>query len=238
MIIDLLSYNNYLNFNVKLAHILGLHHAIYIAELLAINDKAIKKKKIEENFFNIDRKYIQSRTTLDESEQIEIEKDLMNIGVLEPYGKNDCNICLNITTLTTILTNPDETFVKDIKKVVKKKSNARKTKAEKIIEALKEKVECTNEELREAYFEWIETVYAKQGWMSAKSVTQGQKQVDEFSNRDLDVALKLLEIATLNGYRDIEWAINKYKANYTIHFSPKPSISNQQKSVELSEEVF
>jgi hypothetical protein len=240
MIIDLISSNNYVNFNLKLAHIIGLKQSIYISELLNINDKAIRKNKVEDNYFSIDRNYIKQRTTLCPEEQLEIEKDLMTFGILEPYGKDDTSICLNITALTSILTNPDETFIKDIKKIVKQRTQPKKTKAEKIIEALKDNVECTNDELREAYFEWIDAVYAKQGWMSKKSITNGQKSIDTFTNRNLDMALKILDIATINGYRDIEWAINKYKSDYNIIYSninfQESDITNR--NVQLAEEVF
>ena len=63
MLIELLSSSNYVNFNIKVAQILGLKSAIYLSQLMDINEKAIRKNKIEDNFFTIDRKYIESRTT-------------------------------------------------------------------------------------------------------------------------------------------------------------------------------
>lgn len=239
MLIDLLSMNNYISFNLKLAHIIGLEASIYISELLNINDKAIRKNMVENNYFNIDRDYIEERTTLSKDKQLDIEKELMSLGILEPYGKNDSNVSLNVTALTNILASPDESFIKDIKKIVKARSQTKKTKTEKIIEALKGNVECTNEELKEAYFEWIDAVYAKQGWMSKKSITCGQKMIDDFSRRDLDIALKILEIATINGYRDIEWAINTYKSNYNILYTHSNSAINiAERTVALADEVF
>ena len=72
MLIELLSMSNYAHFNVKLAQILGLHQAIYLALIMDINEKAIRKSKIDKDFFTIDRKYITSRTTLSEQEQRDI----------------------------------------------------------------------------------------------------------------------------------------------------------------------
>lgn len=66
MLIDLLSMSNYVNYNVKVAQILGLDAAIYVSELLNINDKALHKNKVKGEYFTIDRMYIQSRTTFDE----------------------------------------------------------------------------------------------------------------------------------------------------------------------------
>jgi hypothetical protein len=54
--------------------------------------------------------------------------------------------------------------------------------------------------------------------MSKKSVTSAQTLIDEFSNHDLDIALKVIEIASINGYRDMSWAINSYKQNYKLNY--------------------
>ena len=32
------------------------------------------------------------------------------------------------------------------------------------------------------------------------------------------MALKVVEIAAINGYRDMEWAINSYKQNYSVKY--------------------
>ena len=66
MLIELLSTSNYVSYNIKLAELLGLHPAIYISELMNINDKAIKKDKLEDDYFTLVRSYITARTTLDE----------------------------------------------------------------------------------------------------------------------------------------------------------------------------
>ena len=98
-------------------------------------------------------------------------------------------------------------FVKEVKD--QKKS----TKAEMIRQNLKNNILTTNEELRNAYCEWIDSVSHKRGYMAKKAVIEGQKIVDQFSNHDLDVALKIIGIATVNSYVDMNWAINNYKQN-------------------------
>jgi hypothetical protein len=238
MLIDLLSTANYISFNIKVAEIVGLHAAIYISELMNINDKAIRKNKTEENCFNVDREYLCKRTTLPQEEQIEIEKTLIKIGILtKPKTDTNC-ICLNINVLTSLLVSNDEKLYGDIKQLSKSK---KQTKADKIRQALKDNIITTNEELKQAYDEWIDAVYAKQGWMSTKSVSVAQRTIDEYSNRDLDVALKIIEIATINGYRDMEWAINKYKTDYKNNYlTTNPIVQKPviQKALKLSEEVF
>lgn len=241
MLIELLSMSNYVHFNVKLAEILGLHTAIYLGQITDINEKAIRKNKVDENFFTIDREYITKRTTIPEKEQKEIENNLIKIGILERSDKDSNTLLLNLTVLTSILMSPDEDLLKNVESLAKPKKT--KTKAEKIIENLKENIITTNPELRSAYFDWIDAVYAKDGFMTKAAVIAAQGNIDKFSNRNLDIALKVLEIATINGYRDITWAINNYNKDYKVSYSvaSQPAvrpITAPPPRKRLSDEVF
>ena len=64
MLINLISLSNYQSYNVILARTLGLYEAVYLNALIEINEKAIRKNKLQNEHFLVDRKYIQSRTTL------------------------------------------------------------------------------------------------------------------------------------------------------------------------------
>ena len=89
-----------------------------------------------------------------------------------------------------------------------------------MLENLKSNIVTSNDELREAYYSWIEGVYAKEGWMTKQAVISGQRALDAYNTtRDLDVALKIIEIAALNGYRDMTWAINTYNKDYKGKFN-------------------
>lgn len=239
MLIELLSTSNYVSYNVKLADLLGLHAAIYISELMNINDKAIRKNKLNDNYFKLKREYITARTTFSEKEQLEIEKNLLKLGILEK-GKDENDLSLNITTLTTLLMSTDEQLIDNVKKLTKiKNRSGRATKAEAIKTELKNNITVTNDELYEAYCNWIEAVYDKEGWMSKQAVISAQATVDDFSKRDLDVALRLLEIASINGYRDIQWAINVYQKEHKVSYKMVPTTHNVvTRSTELSNEVF
>jgi hypothetical protein len=217
MLIDLISMSNYGYYNIQIANMLGLETAVYLGILLDINSKAIRKNKITDNYFTVDRKYITSRTTLNEDKQVAIEKTLKDIGILtiSEESKNSFNI--NISALYTIIGEDDSTVIKDIKKIVSKKANSR-SKADAIKDTLKANIVTSNEELRMAYCDWIDAVYAKQGWMSKKSVVSAQTLIDDFADHNLDVALKIIEIASINGYRDMEWALNNYKQNFNVKY--------------------
>ena len=241
MLIELLSTSNYVSFNIKLAELLGLHSAIYVAELMNINEKAIRKEKLNESGFLLDREYVHKRTTIPPNEQLSIEKNLIKLGIIEKPSEDENCVVLNITTLTTLLMSTDEDLISNVKKLsnVKRK---RETKADAIRNNLKTNIVTTNVELLKAYSDWIDAVYANKGWMSKQAVIEGQKVVDEFSKRDLDVALRLINIATIHGYVDMTWAINRYDEQYKVRrVVSAPTIITPHintKPVEVSSEVF
>lgn len=217
MLIDLISLSNYGYYNVQIANILGLDTAVYLGILLDINSKAIRKNKITDNYFTVDRKYITSRTTLSEDKQVAIEKILSDIGVLIISKESKNSFSINISALYTIIGEDDTAVIKDIKKIVSKKANS-KSKSDAIKDTLKSNIVTSNEELRTAYCDWIDAVFAKQGWMSKKSVVSAQTLIDDFADHNLDVALKIIEIASINGYRDMAWALNNYKQNFNLKY--------------------
>lgn len=242
MLIELLSTSNYVSFNVNLAELLGLHAAIYVSELMNINDKAIRKEKMNESSFLLDREYVTKRTTLSIKEQLDIEKNLIKLGIIEKPTEDENCVILNITTLTTLLMSTDEDLISNVKKLTKIKNKSKETKADAIKKTLKTNIVTTNGELIEAYSDWIDAVYAKQGWMSKKAVVVAQSVVDEFSKRDLDVAIRLINIATIHGYVDMTWAVNRYVDQYKIKRvvmePPKVNTPMEEKTPKLSSEVF
>lgn len=241
MLIELLSTSNYVSFNIKLANLLGLQTAIYISEIMNVNDKAIRKDKISESSFSLDRDYITKRTTISVDEQLEIDKNLIKLGIVEKPNEDVNCLVLNISILTALLMSSDEELLENVEHLSKLKTKKSKTtKADAIRQNLKTNIVTTNVELIEAYSDWIDAVYAKQGWMSKKAVTIGQGVVDNFSNRDLDVALTVISIAAMHGYVDMQWAINKYveqhKLKRDIHIPKSTPITSKPLSV--SSEAF
>ena len=236
MIIDLLSTDNYVSYNIQLAHLIGLEHAIYLSELIRVNAKAIRKSKLTNGYITVDRDYIFNRTTLKPDRQQELDGDLAKLGILEIEFNNRCMLILHIEVITTLLLDDSEELKADISKVVKKKAN-KKTKDEAIKDALKENIITDNQELRQAYYDWIDSVFAKQGWMSKKAVLTAQNEIDKFTNRNLDLALKLLEIASISGYRDITWAINSYNKNYNVSYkiANQPTYKPDKAEVNMNE---
>lgn len=212
MLLDLLSTDMSVSYNVKLAHRIGLHTSIYVTELINIFRKATKKNKIvDDKFFKVDRDYVELRTTLSKDEQRELDNALKGINVVNISSKSKDVISIDIEELSKLVLDDDANKIEgSIKAQLKKKTL---TKKEAIVKNLKDCVATTNEELREAYYEWIDDTYSRNGWMSIASVREAQRAIDSYSGKDLDIALDILHIASTNGYKDIMWAIDRYEKN-------------------------
>lgn len=232
MLIDLLSEYNYARYNVKLAKLLNLEYAIYISELINILDKANSKNKTVDNYFIVDREFITQRTTFDEKKQLELDEGLINLNIITKSEKD--TIHLNIDVISSIMSVEDTPSINLIKKAIKDNTkNNKLTKTEAIINNLKNFITTENDELRAAYYDWIVGVYANpKGFLSGKAVQLAQQKIDSFANHDLDKALKVLSIATINGYRDMDWAIEKY-----ISTPVKTTVINTS-TIKVNKEAF
>ena len=106
MLLDLLRTDEYVSFNKKLAHIIGLESAIYINQVINIMGKAIKKDKlVDGGYIIIDRKYIYDQTTLDEDKQLKLEEKLIKLKLIVRDVENPNQIKVDIQLLADITTN-------------------------------------------------------------------------------------------------------------------------------------
>lgn len=246
MLTDLMCTDNYAMFNIKVASVMGLHAAVYVNEILNITQKAQQKRKVVNGYVTIDRDYIHRRTTIFPEEQITIDKKLVGIGVLSVAEDNPDNIQLSVDTLANLVAADDANLLKKVTKLTEVKSvvqsSTKMSMRQKTILELKDFIKCSNDELLSAYRDWVDGVYANpKGYLSKRAIIVFQRDVDEFARGDLDLALKIIEIATINGWRCAEWAINTFKKDYAKDFYAtytQTAPSAPQRSVSLSDEVF
>ena len=244
MLIDLLSTDNLANYNVKIAQVMGLHTAIYVNELINISNKATQKNKlIVDKFFILDRRYITKRTTLELEEQLAIDNKLMKVDVMQkPAGEVD-NIYIDIDKLASMISSDDKQFLDSVTKKTKVKTTVlpgmKQTVKQKQASEMKSYITVTFPELKEAFESWVDGVLANpKGFLSKKAVSLFQRDVDTFANGDLDIALKVIEIATINGYRDASWAINVFNRDYANNFRNRFVSTATQRRAEVADEVF
>lgn len=246
---DILATDNMASYNVKIAQVMGLHSAIYINELINISAKATRKGKlIADRFFLLDRKYITRRTTIDEKEQLAIDYKLVKESIIiKPEGSVD-TLYLDIDKLATMISSDDENYLKKVSKKTKVVTTAlpglKMTMKQKQAEEMKTYITTTNDELKQSFEDWIDSVSVnpKSSGLTKTKVNLFQRDVHTFANGDLDVALKVIEIAIKGGYVDAIWAINNFNKDYANSFRKRfvdTNMSGAGRNVTLdSSEVF
>lgn len=243
MLLDLLSPNNQKNFNIKLAKKIGLHASIYIAELLDITDKAIRKNVIHDGFITVLRPYIEDQTTLSAKEQYEIDDNLVKSKILLVDATNKDCIKLDMDVLCAVC-DFDTNTSKELAKQMKVKS--KKTKQEYNVDALMNHIKCKNGELRTAYFNWLTAVVTAHGLQTTAMVESTERRIDEYSQMDLDVALWVLDKAMRSQWKDVDWAIEAHRkltnpiryGNIKGSNQPQQTVKKNTATTQLSTEGF
>ena len=245
MLLDLLSSDNYVNYNVKVAQIMGLHTAVYLSELININRKAINKDKIDKNCFCINRQYIENRTTLTVEEQLKLDKKLQDVGILGRNTDSPDMVYIDANALTNIIAAGDAKLLERVSKLTKLKDVGtmvvgNMTQKKRDIESCKTAISTNNEELKNSLCGWIEGVFARpNGFLSKRAVTIFQNELFTYTNGDLDLALKLVDIATIGGYRNFQWAKEEFETKYADSFRRQYTQTPiKRKTIETVGEVF
>lgn len=231
MFVDLLNSYNYLMVNMTAIKIFGLNISVYCAELLNIYKRTfLKKKLIEDKYFEIDRKFIKEQTSLTEEDQLACDLNLKKIDLISYYNNENHNIIsFDFEKFASLITSEDINFIKNISKSVKINTprGIKETKKQAILDNLKTNINSDNQQLNGALSDWLEVIYNKQGWASKKSVELFQQTLHDYTKGDLQLALKIVEIATVNGLRDCSWAINNYEQSLKKNTS-SVRITNQK----------
>ena len=196
-----------LKLNKKLVRLAGFEVAAYWAELQSILKQVVKKHTADEQgFFTLDRDYVERETTLSVAKQLKCDEKLLSLGVLLKDPENPNKISIAVNGMVAIITDEDTTKLK------KKSANSADAKAAKVagIKAtMKKAIFETDIELRAAYERWVDGMVDAANCKFTKAVVQlFEKTVTEYTN-DKALRLKIIEIATVNSYRDATWAISR-----------------------------
>lgn len=229
MLINLVSLSNYQSYNVILAQSLGLNTAVYLNALIEINEKAIRKNKLDNEHFLIDRNYIKERTTLGISQQKEIETVLEKAQIIHKNG-DDC-IKVNIDILSSIMMGEKESIVKTLSFL---KPQTKSSKKDAILRSVKKNInEFYPEDMKQAYCEWLDVIQNKFGFVSKQMILSAQKIVDEEANHDVDKAIEIIHIASANGWKDMSYAVSTFNRKNSNNF-----VKVKQNYINVSDESF
>jgi hypothetical protein len=196
-----------LRLNKRLVKIAGFEVAADWAELQSILKQVVKKHTADEHgFFSLDRDYIERETTLTLTKQLKCDEKLITMGVIIKDMENPNRLAISVQNMVEIITDEDTTKLKKTT-AVKKDEKAAKIAGMKI--NMKKTIVETDSEVRAAYDRWIEGMIDAANCRFTKAVVQlFEKTVTEYTT-DKVTRLKIIEIATVNSYRDATWAINK-----------------------------
>ena len=245
MLLDALSEGNSLVINCKAINILGLSTAAYVTVLIDIYRRAIRKNKLDNGYFKVDRSYIQRVLNMSTEEQLICDSNLLKVSVLKKATDDPNRLILNLNLYLSLLSSEDIKLIEDVRKQMKvmKPKGVKQSQRQIQINALKNCIQCSNYELLTALREWVDGVYARpNGFLSKTAIRVFQDTLNNYTQGDLDLALRIVQIATIQGYRDCQWAINTYEKDQRMvnSASSKIRVTRQEiaSSTDLSDQVF
>ena len=197
-----------LRLNKKLVKLTNFEVAAYWAELQSILKQVVKKGTADERgFFTLDRDFMERETTLNLNKQLKCDEKLITMGVVLKDPDNPNRLAISVENMIEIITDED---TKKLKKSSRStKEEAKVAKVEGIKATMKRAILETDIDLRAAYERWIDGMIDAQNCRFTKAVVQlFEKTVTQYTT-DKGLRLKIIEIATVNSYRDATWAINK-----------------------------
>lgn len=224
MVIDLVAVDSYMMINRRAAQVLGLPVAVYLSEVLNIGKTVVRKQKYDENgFFKLDRNFIERQTTIEKVDQLAYDSLLQKNGILEISPEDKNKVMLHADTFMMLITTEDETVLKNLEKVAKTTKTAKKeSKKEAILQMLKDSVQGVEPEVKVEIDNWIDVVYEK-GVCKRVQVVNFVESLKEYSESPT-VQKDLLKILIINGWKDVQFAINRYEDRH------KHTVPQQQES--------
>lgn len=233
MLLDLLRTDNYVSFNKKLAHTIGLEQAIYVNQIINIMGKAIKKNKVyNDGYVKVDRNYIFEQTTLTVERQLEIENSLITTFLLLKNFDNPDLVKIDTQLLADITSSDNVKVNEEISKKVTKNTKITKEQKQNIIyEKLKNYIDSGDTTLDQHIDAWLKTIVCDKGIpLNKEAVLKFQNDVYDYSKGNLQKALGVVDCATTSMYKECQWAINKYeKDNYVkLQSQPKETATKEK----------
>lgn len=235
MFLDLLKTDNYISFNKRLAHIIGLKESIYVSQIINIMDKAQKKNKLYDNdFIKLDRNYMYEQTTLTIEEQLKIDEKLMAINLIIRDFDNPDLLKVDIELVISIVSTNDFKAIEKISnKVSANKRVDKKTKMHYVAQNLYRYVNTGNDDLNKAMYKWIDAILDTKGAvLNSVSINLFITELNQYTRGNLPLALKLVEIGTAFNYRDFTWVAKRYEQDNKTNKVP------QGQSTTLSNKIY
>ena len=224
-----------LRLNKRLIKIAGFEVAAYWAELQSILKQVVKKGTADElGFFILDRDFMERETTLTVAKQLKCDEALLKLGVLLKDSENPNKISIAVNGMVAVITDEDTT---KLRKTGAVKKDEKAAKVAGIKATMKKAITEDDLELRAAYERWVDGMVDAQNCKFTKAVVQLFEKTVTGYTTDKALRLKIIEIATVNSYRDATWAINKIY-NPGKFTSPATKLPEQKICTGVSDTTF
>lgn len=245
MLLDIFNEDNNIVINYKAISLFGLNTAAYFTLLISIYKKAVRKNKLDNDYFNLDRNYVRKLLKLSEEEQLICDHNLMMLSILKKSSEDPNKIKLDLNLYLSTIASEDVKLIEDVRKQMKvlHPKTVKQSQRQIQINTLKNCIECSNYELLTALRDWVDGVYARpNGFLSKAAIKVFQDTLNNYTKGDLDLALRLVQIATVQGYRDCQWAINLYerdsKAKVVVNSNVRVTEQETAEKQDLSDQIF
>lgn len=214
MLMDIFNQDNSITINYKAITLFGLNTAAYLTLLISIYRKATRKNKLDNDFFKLDRSYIQELLGMSVEEQLVCDGNLLKLSIIRKSPDDPNRIKVDLKLYLSLLNDDDLKLIDEVRKSMKvtRPKGLKQSQRQIQINNLKDCIQCSNYELLTALRDWVDGVYANpKGFLSRASIKVFQDTLNNYTKGDLDLALRIVRIATVQGYRDCNWAINVYE---------------------------
>lgn len=243
MLLDIFNEDNSLTLNYKSIQLFGLQTAAYLSCLIIIYKKALRKNKLDKDYFKVDRDYVQKLLGIGVEEQLIYDSNLIKTSIINKSNEDPNKIKMNLNFYLSVLAGEDVKLIEEVRKQMKvmRPKGVKQSQRQLQINVLKNCIECSNYELLTALRDWVDGVYARpNGFLSKTAIKVFQDTLNNYTQGDLDLALRIVQIATVQGYRDCNWAINIYETDKKRSQSSAVRITEQKTASkkDLSEQIF
>lgn len=225
-----------LRLNKRLIKIAGFEVAAYWAELQSILKQVVKKGTADERgFFTLDRDFMERETTLTITKQLKCDEELVRLGVAIKDPDNPNRLAISVENMVEIITDED---TKKLRKTSAVKKDEKAAKVAGIKATMKKAIFTQDIELRAAYERWVDGMIDAQNCKFTKAVVQlFEKTITEYTT-DKSLQLKLIEVATVNSWKDATWAINRLRNPGNFRTSAATKLPEQKICSGVSDTTF
>lgn len=227
--LDVLTTDNRGEYSISVAKVFGLETACYFEVLANITSKANRKKKADANgFVLLDRDYIKERTTLSMDSQYNCDAALQKAEIVSISKSNKDKLIVDVEKMFMLIANTNEDELNKLsKKLTVSKTEKSVNKRDAMAVSIKKQLVESDPELRLAYNNWIDAVYAAKKFLTKTIVDTFRADINNFT-KDKNVKLQLLKFAMIHAYTDATWVINNFSRNTPVAKQSPSLITNAE----------